>query len=178
MHTQITFDNFSVLAKEYENENFPNLKINSCYENFLDEKSLIKKQQKEAQKRLEEEILVEICNFLQFERTKILSETLVEAVKELCVARLCEALGVGCAYNFKNEFFNFFSCIMGEAVSTRLGHNLGIDEYNLKFIKVENINLINSAHKMLENPNLDEAFIEVYNLALRFRHLIFELKRK
>lgn len=177
MCTQITFDNFSVHAKDYEND-FPKaLKINSPAENFLPAAKLIERQREIEKRRAEEQVLVQICEYLNYERAKLLSETLNEAVKELCVARLCQALGLSCAYNFKNEFFNFFSCIMGEVVANKLGHNLGIDEYNLKYVKVENINLIYCAHQMLENPNIDQAFIDVYNLALRFKHLIFELKR-
>lgn len=179
MHTQITFENFSVFANNYANEissKIP-LAIDSPAEHFLPAIKLLEKQQREEKAKLEERMLIEACEFLKFERNKILSKTLKEGVKELCVGRLCQALGIGCAYNFKNEFFNFFSCIMGEVVSNILGHNLEIDDYKLKYIKIENTNLINSAQKMMENPNLDEAFIDVYNLARRFKHLIFDLKR-
>ena len=170
MHTQLTFENLPYFAENCEEDEI--LEIPPAT-NFLPDIRL-KMPTKEI---LNEQILLDICNFLQFERSKILSETLNDAIKELCVARLCQALGVGCAFDFKNEFFNFFSCIMGEVVSTKLGHNLGIDEYHLKFIKVENVNLIYAAATMIENPNLDEAFIDVYNLANKFKHLIFELKK-
>ncbi len=173
MHTQITFDDFSAFAKCIAEESLTN-GIENPPEHFLPSIKLIEKQR---QDKINEQILVEVCDFLNYERNKILSTTLKEGVKELCVGRLCQALGISCAYNFKNEFFNFFSCIMGEVVSNKLGHNLEIDEYKLKYIKVENTNLINSAHEMLNNPNMDEAFINVYNLAKRFKHLILELKR-
>lgn len=179
MHTQITFENFSVFADDFAKEILSSnqLEINSPAEHFLPAVKLIEKQRRAEELRREEEILSRACKFLNFERAKILSVTLKDGVKELCVARLCQALGVGCAYNFKNEFFNFFSCIMGEVVSNKLGHDLGIDEYKLKYIKVENTNLITSAQTMFENPNMDQAFIDVYNLAKRFKHLIFDLKR-
>lgn len=179
MQTQITFENFSVFADNYAKEILTSnqLEINSPAEHFLPHIKLIEKQRKAEKERLEEQILLQACEFLNFERKKILSAGLKDGVKELCVGRLCQALGVECAYNYKNEFFNFFSCIMGEVVSSKLGHDLGIDEYKLKYIKVENTNLITSAQTMFENPNMDQAFIDVYNLARRFKHLILDLKR-
>lgn len=179
MQTQITFENFSFFADNYAEElsiNMP-LSIDSPAEQFLPPLQLLEKQRQQEKERLEEAILVQFCEFLQFERANILSKTLKESIKEVCVGRLCQALGINCAYNFKNDFFNFFSCIMGEVISNKLGHNIEIDEYNLKFIKVENTNIIYSARTMIENPNLDQAFIDVYKLAHRFEHLILDLKR-
>ena len=183
MHTQITFENFSVFADNYAKEilvdNYADspLEINSPAEQFLPPLKLLEKKRREEEKKIEEQILTKVCDFLNYERTKILSTTLKEKVKESCVGRLCQALGITCAYNFKNEFFNFFSCIVGEAVSNILGYNLEIDEYKLKYIKVENTNLIHSARQMIENSNLDQGLIDVYNLAKRHKHLILELKR-
>lgn len=100
-----------------------------------------------------------------------------ENVRAICVARLCKAIGIRCECNFKNAFFDFFSCIMGEVIVQKLGFRVKIDDYNLKYVKFEDVNLIYTASTFLENPNLDEAFINVYNLADKFKHLIAKIKK-
>ncbi len=114
------------------------------------------------------EIYGEICEFLGVKHN-CFSNSLKENVKEVCVVRLCKAMGIRCAYNSKNELFNFFSCIMGEVLVQKLGFEVRIDEFNLKFARFENVNLIHSASNMLENIDLDEAFINVFNLAAKFK---------
>ena len=73
MHTQITFENFSAFANNYAKEistDMP-LKIDSPAEHFLPPVKLIEMQRHAERARQEEQILVEVCDFLQYERTKI-----------------------------------------------------------------------------------------------------------
>ncbi len=122
------------------------------------------------------EILQAIKDYVDIEYP-VINGSVEDNVKAICVARLCKAIGINCAYNFKNTFFDFFSCIMGEVIVNKLGIKIKIDNYNLKYAKFEDVNIIYTASMLLENPNLDEAFIDVYNLADKFKHIITKLKK-
>ena len=123
------------------------------------------------------ETMEKLGGFLNFMPTFFKSETLTERVKEVCVAKLCDKIGIRCEYNYKNQFFNFFSSIMGQAISEKLNLNLCLDEYNLRFIRFENVNLIKTAGTFLNEEEIDEAFIHVYELADKYKWVMHELKK-
>ena len=54
-------------------------------------------------------IINNICDFLKMERPQMFSSTTKDAIKELCVARLCKTIGLTGTYHYKSEFFDFFS---------------------------------------------------------------------
>lgn len=124
----------------------------------------------------DDEILQAVKDFVKIDYPEI-DGGVEENVRAICVARLCKAIGIRCECNFKNAFFDFFSCIMGEVIVQKLGFRVKIDDYNLKYVKFEDVNLIYTASMFMENPNLDEAFINVYNLADKFKHLIAKIKK-
>ena len=119
-----------------------------------------------------EEIIGQVCNFIKLDNPVLNSEKVEENIKDLCITKLCHSIGIKCACNHKNSFFNFFSSIMGEAIVSKLGFNIKVDEYNLKYIKFNDVNLVYSALFMLESFSIDEAFLKVYNLANAHKHLI------
>ena len=52
---------------------------------------------------MKEETVIKIKNFLELESCEIFSLDESEQIKEMCVAKLCEVLGIACVYNYKNQ---------------------------------------------------------------------------
>ena len=98
-----------------------------------------------------------------------------EQIKELCIKKLCESIGIKCVYNARNIFFNFFASIAGEAVVIKLHINIKVDKNNLKCFKFNDINLIYYAMFLLDSEYVSEAIIDIYELADRFKWVIEEL---
>ena len=67
-----------------------------------------------------DEIMKRVCDFLNVNQSNYQGEDLIENIKEVCVARLCKTIGLTGKYNYKSKFFEFFSCVMGEAVCEKL----------------------------------------------------------
>ena len=119
-----------------------------------------------------EKTIKKVCEYLKIERPKMFSTTINEAIKELCVARLCKAVGITGTYNYKSEFFNFFASIMGEAVCEILGIKVHVASAELRLIKYEHINLVEQVRYYLETETIEEAFLDAFELADRFKYLI------
>ncbi len=111
-----------------------------------------------------EQIILKVSEFLKIDLPKLESTTIEDNIKELCVAKLCATLGIKCKYNYKNEFFSIYSSIIGEAVSQILDLKLDIAPGKLKYIRYNGINFISHALELLKMEDLDEAFIDVFNL--------------
>jgi len=123
------------------------------------------------------ETINKVCQFLKFERPNIFSCTTNEIIKELCVARLCKAVGITGSYNYKSAFFEFFSSIMGEAICEKLEIKTHIASEELRFVKYEHINLVNELKYYLDNETIEEAFLDAFDLADRYKYLIPTLKK-
>lgn len=124
-----------------------------------------------------ENIIKKICTFFNIERPILTSVTTDETIKELCVARLCKSVGLTGTYNYKSEFFEFFSNIMGEALCEKLNINKHIASDELRFVKYEHINLINEFKGYLDTETIEEAFLDAFNLVDKFKYLIPKIKK-
>ena len=124
-----------------------------------------------------DKITSKICDFLNIEKPTTELTNLKETIKQICVARLCRAVGLTGKYNYKSEFFEFFSCIMGEAVCEKLSiqTHLACDE--LRLVKYEHINLVNQIKSYLDNESVEEAFLDAFELLDKFKYLIPKLKK-
>lgn len=122
-------------------------------------------------------ITFQICDFLNVEqpRTEVIS--LRETIKQLCVARLCKAVGLTGKYNYKSDFFEFFSCIMGEAICEKLSIKMHLACDELRLIKYEHINLVNKIKSYLDNESVEEAFLDAFELLDKFKYLIPKIKK-
>jgi hypothetical protein len=124
-----------------------------------------------------EKIIEEICDFLGLDRPIMYSSTTEEAIKELCVARLCKAIGLTGVYNYKSDFFEFFSSIMGEAVCEKLAIKIRIACDELRLFRFERVNLVERVKSFLETESVEEAFLDAFELADKFKYIIPELKK-
>ena len=130
----------------------------------------------ENETKKNEQTIKRVCDFFRFEKPKITSLNLKDAIKEICVARLCKAIGLS-TYNFKSDFFDFFSNIMGEAVCEKLSINVRIASDELRLVKYNHINLVKETKGYLDNETVEEAFIDAFNLVDNFKYLIPYLKK-
>lgn len=124
-----------------------------------------------------ENVIRQICNFLNLQQPTLRSLTTKECVKELCVLRLCKAIGLTGNFNYKSDFFEFFSCIMGEAVCEKLSIKMHIACDELRLVKYEHINLVQTIKGYLDNETIEEAFLDAFDLVDKFKYLIPKLKK-
>lgn len=122
-------------------------------------------------------VIFQICDFLKIEQPKIQNTNLKETIKQLCVARLCKAVGLTGNYNYKSDFFEFFSCVMAEAICEKLMIKMQFACDELRLIKYEHINLINEVKSFLDKESVEEAFLDAFELLDRFKYLIPKLKK-
>lgn len=134
--------------------------MNSTFENEIESTQAIKK----------------VCEFFRFDCPEVHSKDTKEAIKEVCVARLCQAIGLS-LYNVKSEFFDFFSSIIGEAVCEKLSIKVRIAYDELRLVKYDHINLVGEVKWFLDNETIEEAFLDAFNLVDRFKFLIPKLKK-
>lgn len=118
------------------------------------------------------ELYDKVAEFLQMKNSKVFNGDLNENIKEVCVAKLCNAIGLRCSYNYKSDFFNFFSTIMGEAICQKLNLPLHIAGANLRFVRYDHFNLVDYVKMFLDQDDMDEAFIDAFNFVDRYRYLI------
>ena len=116
-----------------------------------------------------------VADFFKITDYKINDESPVEQIKRLCVLRLMKAVGVNSKYNCKSEFFEFFGFIMGEAVCEHLNIKIRIAPDNMRLVKYENINFVVAFKEFLNNDILEEAFLDAFELADKYKHLIHEI---
>lgn len=123
--------------------------------------------------KIDRNILIDkLCTFLKLNKPKITSETNNETIKELSVARLCKSVGIWCEYNYKSQFFEFFSTIMGQAIVEKLKIKLKIAGDEFRLFKYRHKNLIDEVKYFLDTEDIDEAFIDAFNFLDEYTYLI------
>ncbi len=123
-----------------------------------------------------ENTINQVCDFLKVERPNMLCSSLKESIKKVCVARLCKAIGVS-KYNYKSDYFNFFSSIMGEALCEKLAIKTHIACDELRLVRYNNINLVSELKHYLDNETVEEAFLDAFDLIEQYKFLIPKLKK-
>lgn len=116
--------------------------------------------------------IAKVLDFLGLENHEsfLSGDGLDDLIKKLCVSKLCQVLGIRCAYSYKSPFFVFFSCLAADAIATKLNIKIGQAPCILRLIRYNNINLIEKAYEMLDDFDVDEYFIELFNLADKFKY--------
>ena len=121
-------------------------------------------------KDMEKDIL-KICEYFKMEKPQTLSLSTKEAIKQICVLRLCKAIGLTGKCNFKSGFFDFFSDIVGEAVCEILSIRIRIANDEIRLFKYEHINLIEEVKKYFLDETIEEAFLDSFELIDKFKYL-------
>ena len=119
-----------------------------------------------------EKVILRICEYFNMEKPQIFSSTAKEAIKEICVARLCKAIGLTGKCNYKSGFFDFFSDVIGEAVCEILSIKIRIASDEIRLFKYEHINLVEEVKKYFLNESIEEAFLDAFELIDRFKYLV------
>lgn len=124
-----------------------------------------------------EQIVNRVCAFLRLDNSLVDSLSVKDAIKKLCVIRVCKAIGMMGKCNSKSSFFDFFSSVMGEALCEKLSIKIRIAPDELRLIKYNHINLVGEAKSYLDNETVEEAFLDAFFLVDRFKDLIPMLKK-
>lgn len=122
-------------------------------------------------------IIEQVRNYLKLNEYNLKSNSVEETLKELSVARLCKSIGIRCEYNYKSEFFEFFSSITAEAICQKFGYSMHVASDDIRLIKYDRVNLVEEVKKCLNNEDVDEAFINAFNFVDNHKHLISYIKK-
>ncbi len=106
----------------------------------------------------------ELCQYLELNTVSVISTSSFEIVKEMCVAKLCQVIGIRCAYNYKRDFFKSFSIIMGVCVAMELELDFSQAPLYLGLIKIDGVNYVNTVLNMLTHEDRDSAFLDAFKL--------------
>lgn len=117
------------------------------------------------------QILEKLCCEIDIKMPVLTSTTLKEGIKELCVAKLCQTIGITCDYNYKSEFFEFFSTITGQAVCDIMNLNLNIASDELRLFRYDNLNLVEYVKFLLNSEDYYEAFLDAFNFVDKYKYL-------
>ena len=121
---------------------------------------------------LKQKTIEKVCNFLKISNLNLRSEKLEDSIKEICVAKLCNVIGIGCKYNFKSAFFDFFATLTGQAICDELELNIRIAGDEFRLFRYERLNLIQGVRNTIKKENLEESFIDAFNFIDKFKYLI------
>lgn len=124
-----------------------------------------------------ETLINQVCDFLKIKRPIIHSVTTEEILKELCVARLCKSVGLYCEYNYKSEFFEFFSTVTAQALADKLCLNMRIAGDELRLFKYNSKNLVAEVRRFLDYESIDEAFLDAFHFLDSYKFLIKYLNK-
>ena len=123
---------------------------------------------------MNEENIEKIKKYLELEDYKFLNIEAVEQAKEICVAKVCEVLGIKYTYNYKGKLFQNFSSVMAEAVCNKLKINLKIADDNLRLVKYNGINFVDKARSFLDAEDIDEATLDIFNFVDKNKKLLLQ----
>ncbi len=113
-----------------------------------------------------------VANYLKIPATTNEGKSAKQQIKEMCVKKLCRVVGVTGKCNCGSVFFDFFSSIMGEALCKKLYLNEPIACDELRLVRYENVNLICEFESYLNSEDVDEAFLDGFFLADKYRHVM------
>jgi len=123
---------------------------------------------------MNEENIEKIKKYLELESYQFSTFEAVEQAKEICVAKVCDVLGIKYTYNYKGKMFQIFSSVMAEAVCNKLKINLKIADDNLRLVKYNGINFVDKAKSFLECEDIDEATLDIFNLVDKNKKLLLQ----
>ena len=92
-------------------------------------------------------------------------------IKKLCVKKLCKVIGIKIECNYKNQFFNYFSDVTGEAICQLLNIPIRIADGKFKFVKYNGINFVEHVKELLKNDFLEDAYIDVFQFLEDNKHI-------
>jgi hypothetical protein len=130
-----------------------------------------------SQNKTNNKIINRIRTFLCVKNSYNEQDDLIITIKKMCLEKFCDALGIKCGCNLDNEFMNFFATVTAEAVCNKLFINLRIAPDALRFVRYNGINFITRSIELLNNDDVDEAFIDIFNLIDDNKELIKEIKK-
>ena len=121
-----------------------------------------------------EDNIKKIQEFLQLKRYNCSRIEEDEQIKEICVAKLCEILGIECEYNYQNQMFQIFSSILAQAICEKLKIKKNIASDSIRLFKYNGINFIEKAKMFLNSEDVDEAVLDIFNYVDEHKNLIIE----
>lgn len=123
-----------------------------------------------------EEISNKLCKFINVEIVRFDTVTTKDRVREIVVAKLCQEINIGCAYNYNSDTFYLISMFLGELLVNEMGYNLKIAPKGLKFLCCDGKNLFFEVKRRLDTSSLKQSFVDCFNFLDEYRDEVTKLK--
>lgn len=127
---------------------------------------------------MRDEICNKVAEYLNVDSDSLESTELGDKIRELCVNKLRNVVGLSCKLNFRNDFFTFFSSFVGQAVLNKLRVNYLVASSDLRVVRYDGINFVDETVRLLDQEDVDEAFLDAFNLADDNRDILYKIKIK
>jgi len=124
-----------------------------------------------------EQKALKVKKFLKLDNFDTNTMDIQEKIKEMCVTKLCNILGINYAYNYKSDFFKMFSEVLGQAICDMLKINIVIADDKFRLFKYDGKNIIEECKRMLMNVYedeilLEESILDIFNFVDEFKNRI------
>ena len=118
------------------------------------------------------QIIRKIEEFLNIKQSNNCLLILRDQIKHLCIDKLCAVIGIKCKCNYESKFFSYFSSVVGQAVCQTLNIPIIIAEDKFRLIRYEHINFVERAVKILQENEIEEAFIELFEFLDKHKKIL------
>ena len=123
------------------------------------------------------QIVLRVKKFLNLVDYETKNASVEEDLKELCVAKLCDVLGIKCTYNYKSSFFKMFAEVFAQAVCDVLEIKISVADDSYRLFKYNGVNIIEETKKIILNELnsdvlMEEIVLDVFNYLDKFKEMI------
>ena len=123
------------------------------------------------------QIVLRVKKFLNLVNYKTKNASVEEDLKELCVAKLCDVLGIKCTYNYKSNFFKMFAEVFAQAICDILEIKISVADDSYRLFKYNGVNLIEETKNIIlketaEEVLIDELVLDVFNFLDKYKEIV------
>ena len=124
-----------------------------------------------------DQMVVEVKKFLNLTSYQTKNVCIEEDLKELCVAKLCDVLGIKCTYNYKSNFFKMFAGVFAQAICDILNLKISVADDSFRLFKYNGVNLVEETKYLISNEinaevSMEEIVLDVFNFLDKFKEML------
>lgn len=98
-----------------------------------------------------------------------------EKIKNICIAKMCEVIGVDFKLCLNSKLFQIFGSILGEAVCVRLMLDIHVANEKLRCAVLAGVNIVEQTLYYLKHFDVDEAVLDAFNYLDEHKTFLLEI---
>lgn len=102
--------------------------------------------------------------FLQMAEYKLWGKDIAEKIKNLCIAKICDVIGINCEKCYNSKVFQIYASILGEAVCVKLMTENHVLNEELRCVSFNGVNFVEKSTYFLNIFEVNEAILDIFNL--------------